>query len=67
MALKNLMLTTNVLLHDPGCVLQLGDNTVVIAIAVIERVDTFNKNPSELGRHAPRGSRQIDASGVKGA
>jgi len=61
MALKNFVLDTNVLLHDPDCIFQFGDNTVVIPIVVIEEIDTFKKNPSELGRNARQVSRLIDS------
>ena len=67
MALKNFVLDTNVLLHDPDCIFQFGDNTVVIPIVVIEEIDTFKKNPSELGRNARQVSRHIDALRAKGS
>ena len=67
MALKNFVLDTNVLLHDPDCIFQFGDNTVVIPIVVIEEVDTFKKNPSELGRNARQVSRHIDALRTRGS
>jgi PhoH-like ATPase len=67
MALKNFVLDTNVLLHDPNCIFQFGDNTVVIPIVVIEEVDTFKKNPSELGRNARQVSRHIDALRARGS
>ena len=67
MALKNFVLDTNVLLHDPDCIFQFGDNTVVIPIVVIEEVDTFKKNPSELGRNARQVSRHIDALRSQGS
>jgi PhoH-like ATPase len=67
MPLKNFVLDTNVLLHDPDCIFQFGDNTVVIPIVVIEEVDTFKKNPSELGRNARQVSRHIDALRSQGS
>ena len=67
MALKNFVLDTNVLLHDPDCIFQFGDNTVVVPIVVIEEVDTFKKNPSELGRNARQVSRHIDALRTQGS
>ena len=67
MALKNFVLDTNVLLHDPDCIFQFGDNTVVIPIVVIEEIDTFKKNPSELGRNARQVARHIDALRTRGS
>ena len=50
MAVKNYVLDTNVLLHDARAVYAFADNNVVIPIYVIEEVDTFKKDQSELGR-----------------
>lgn len=54
------MLDTNVLLHDPGALLSFEDNTVVVPIYVIEEIDTFKKQLSELGRNAREVSRRLD-------
>ena len=50
---KIYILDTNVLLHDPGSLRSFQDNTVVVPIFVIEEVDHFKKEASELGRNAP--------------
>ena len=52
MAVKNYVLDTNVLLHDARAIHAFADNNVVIPIYVIEEVDTFKKDQSELGRNA---------------
>jgi PhoH-like ATPase len=57
---KNYILDTNVLLHDPGCIKSFQDNTVVVPIYVIEEVDHFKKEASELGRNAREVSRLLD-------
>ncbi|HEX7880260.1 MAG TPA: PhoH family protein [Candidatus Eisenbacteria bacterium] len=57
---KNYVLDTNVLLHDPGALLSFEDNTVVVPIHVIEEIDTFKKQASELGRNAREVSRRLD-------
>jgi len=57
---KNYVLDTNVLLHDPGALLSFEDNTVVVPIYVIEEIDTFKKQLSELGRNAREVSRRLD-------
>ena len=57
---KNFVLDTNVLLHDPRSLLSFEDNNVIIPIYVIEEVDTFKKDLSELGRNARQISRILD-------
>jgi PhoH-like ATPase len=57
---KNFVLDTNVLLHDPNAILNFGDNDVVIPIYVIEEIDRFKKELSELGRNARVVGRMID-------
>ncbi len=61
MAVKNFILDTNVLLHEPTAIFGFEDNNVCVPITVIEEIDTFKKNPSELGRNAREVTRQIDA------
>jgi PhoH-like ATPase len=58
---KNFVLDTNVLLHDPGAITSFADNNVVIPITVIEEIDTFKKDLSELGRNARHVARKLDA------
>lgn len=57
---KNFVLDTNVLLHDPSAVNCFGDNTVNIPINVIEELDHFKKDMSELGRNARQVCRLLD-------
>ena len=57
---KNFVLDTNVLLHDAEAITAFADNNVVIPIYVLEEVDTFKKDVSELGRNARRVSRNLD-------
>jgi PhoH-like ATPase len=61
MSKKNYVLDTNVLLHDPRAMYAFEDNNVVIPIYVIEEIDTFKKELSELGRNARQVARQLDA------
>jgi PhoH-like ATPase len=60
MARKNFVLDTNVLLHDPRAIYAFADNTVVIPIYVLEEIDSFKKDQSDLGRNAREVSRQLD-------
>lgn len=57
---KNFLLDTNVLLHDPGALTSFDDNNVIIPIYVIEEIDGFKKDLSELGRNARFISRKLD-------
>jgi PhoH-like ATPase len=59
-AVKNYVLDTNVLLHDARAIHAFADNNVVIPIYVIEEVDTFKKDQSELGRNARQVARLLD-------
>ena len=58
--MKTFVLDTNVLLHDPRALLKFEDNDVVIPIYVIEEIDRFKKDLSELGRNARHVSRTLD-------
>ncbi len=60
MAIKNYILDTNVLLHDARAIYSFADNNVIIPIYVIEEVDTFKKDQSELGRNARQVARLLD-------
>jgi PhoH-like ATPase len=57
---KNYVLDTNVLLHDPHSVDCFQDNNVLIPIQVVEEIDTFKKDVTELGQNARAVSRALD-------
>jgi PhoH-like ATPase len=57
---KTFVLDTNVLLHDPDSLFGFADNDVVIPIAVIEEIDRFKKELTEVGRNARQVSRYLD-------
>src|ERR1700722_16203100 len=57
---KNYILDTNVLLHDPNSLLNFADNHVLIPIEVIEEIDRFKRESTELGRNARTVSRMLD-------
>src|SRR6185503_17575193 len=46
-AVKNYILDTNVLLHDPNSLLSFQENNVLIPIEVIEEVDRFKRESTE--------------------
>ena len=64
---KNFILDTNVLLHDPRSIYNFGDNNVVIPIYVIEEIDKFKRDLSELGRNARLVARYLDAFRSEGS
>src|ERR1700759_3174571 len=64
LSVKNYILDTNVLLHDPNSLLNFADNSVLIPIEVIEEIDRFKRESSELGQNARTVSRMLD--GLRG-
>ena len=64
---KVFVLDTNVLLHDACALYAFGDNRVVIPIFVIEELDQFKRDMSELGRNARSVSRALDLLRQKGS
>jgi PhoH-like ATPase len=58
---KNYILDTNVLLHDPNSLLNFEENNVLIPIEVIEEIDRFKRESSELGQNARTVSRTLDS------
>ena len=65
-AVKNYVLDTNVLLHEPQALYSFADNHVIIPIYVIEEIDTFKKDQSELGRNARAVARLLDEHRANG-
>ncbi len=59
--MKNYVLDTNVILHDPNSLLNFKNNCVLIPIEVIEEIDRFKRESSELGQNARTFSRTLDA------
>src|SRR4249920_22888 len=57
---KNYILDTNVLLHDPNSLLSFEENSVLIPIEVIEEIDRFKRESTELGQNARTISRMLD-------
>ena len=58
--MKNYILDTNVLLHDPNSLLSFVDNHVLIPIEVIEEIDRFKRESTDLGQNARSVSRMLD-------
>jgi len=63
---KTFVLDTNVLLQTPFALYSFGDNTVVIPEVVLEELDRFKKDNTELGANARQTARLIDELRSKG-
>lgn len=63
---KTFVLDTNVLLHTPFALFSFDDNIVVIPEVVLEELDKFKKENSELGSNARQVARIIDGLRDKG-
>ena len=64
---KVFVLDTNVLLHDPNSILHFQEHDVVIPIVVIEEIDHFKKDQTEVGRNARTVSRLLDRLRASGS
>ena len=58
--MKNYILDTNVLLHDPNSLESFDDNNVLIPIEVLEEIDRFKRESTERGQNARMVSRTLD-------
>ncbi len=58
--MKNYILDTNVLLHDPNSLVSFQENHVLIPIEVIEEIDRFKRESTERGQNARAVSRMLD-------
>lgn len=64
--MKNYILDTNVLLHDPNSLLSFQENNVLIPIEVIEEIDRFKRESTDLGQNARTVSRTLDSLRAQG-
>ena len=64
---KVFVLDTNVLLHDPNSILHFQEHDVVLPIVVIEEMDHFKKDQTEVGRNARTVSRMLDRMRTTGS
>ena len=63
---KNFVIDTNILLHDPQALFHFGKANVVIPIEVIEELDSFKHDASELGRSSRAVAHILDDLRSKG-
>lgn len=64
--IKNYLIDTNVLLHDPNSIFAFEDNNVFILVSVLEELDKFKTHPGEVGSNARNVARDLDAIREKG-
>ncbi|KMQ50644.1 putative ATPase [Chitinispirillum alkaliphilum] len=57
---KNYILDTTVLLYDAQAMFKFGQNNVIVPITVIEEIDRFKKEVTEIGTSARQTSRILD-------
>ena len=61
------VLDTNILLHDSTCLNAFYGSVVVIPLVVLEELDHFKSEKSELGLNARHVSRKLDELRLKGS
>ncbi|MBC2582172.1 PhoH family protein [Clostridium sp. DJ247] len=57
---KTYVLDTNVILYSPGAIFTFGQDDVVIPEVVLEELDAFKKESSDLGANARHAARLLD-------
>lgn len=63
---KQFVLDTNVLLHNPNALFVFQDNNVIIPFAVIEELDKLKRQEDDIGRNAREVIRRLDRLRAKG-
>ncbi len=63
---KIFVLDTSVILYDPQCIFKFDENVIVIPITVLEEMDRFKKDLTEIGRNARQFARYLDQFRKKG-
>ena len=63
---KNFILDTNVLIHDPKSIYAFQDNNVIIPLPVLEELDNLKKHSGGLGKFAREVIRELDNLRNKG-
>jgi len=59
--IKNYVLDTNVLIHDPNAIYSFEDNNLIIPLPVIEEIDKLKSRPGEIGMSARQVARELDS------
>jgi len=58
---KNYILDTNVLIHDPECIFNFQDNNVIIPFPVIEEIDKLKTRNDKVAKSARDVNRLLDS------
>jgi PhoH-like ATPase len=58
--IKNYILDTNVIIHDPNCFYNFEDNNVIIPIVTIEELDNIKNREGMVGYHARMAARELN-------
>lgn len=58
--IKNYILDTNVIIHDPYCFHNFEDNNVIIPIVAIEELDNIKNREGMVGYHARMAARELN-------
>jgi PhoH-like ATPase len=58
---KTFVLDTNVILHDPTCILHFQENNIVIPLVVIEEMDHFKRGNQVINLNAREFARTLDS------
>ncbi len=64
--IKNYILDTNVIIHDPYCFYNFEDNNVIIPIVAIEELDNIKNREGMVGYHARMAARELNSLRDKG-
>ncbi len=64
--IKNYILDTNVIIHDPGCFYNFEDNNVILPIVAIEELDSIKNREGMVGYHARMAARELNNLRSKG-
>ena len=63
---KNYVLDTNVLIHDPDSIFSFEDNNVIIPLPVLEELDKLKREHGSVGKNAREVIRHLDELRKKG-
>ncbi len=64
---KNYILDTNVIVHDPECFYKFEDNNVIVPIVTIEELDNIKNREGMVGYHARMAARELNSMREKGS
>ena len=58
--IKNFIIDTNVMVHDPDFIYSFEDNNIIIPIICIEELDNLKKREGIVGYHARNAARELN-------